>query len=1254
MQTLNIGEITIDITEFAVHETPEYVKERIEKALKEVLHRTPKEKNNILESLLLDVAKLKKEGRGFETNTEGITFNEIDFTELEVEEGNFGSNLEMTGLNNVDFPVLRSKLLEKITNLQVEGSWDSMLNNAEISLLKLLETHSALKEVYLELVKEIETKNDLKILKQELLNAINLNMALSSISGAPIIDNNLKEVLLSDSTLQDLLVLNPGLLELYYTIKGGTALETKTIDLSKLRSKLSDTINEKYLAKDLKDIKKRDEKQDYKYWENVKRLLGDMDVALLDIFKEHQSLFLILETAEFNDFSGLTKSKGFSTVYIAFKSSDLYTIPKSSDVYAHMTTLRKGVGAPVKSIKVDKENQFYTPKIDFVFTVVSYYDDNGKITITKDQKEKVNWIIYNAEGDILRFYLDKGEILTKTFGTPGTYIVEAYGSYPDFKNSKDSDPNKLKSCVVIIIKRPELDKIIFKGRTDEKVRIRPNESLTFEAVADVGDIADVPAITWKLYYKITFDDKYQEKELVSKENTGISITECFKDKGYYKLEACSGEGDNKKVKSIDFSVGGNWVTSITENKGINQIYKNTNGSFQFKVSGYKISPANTEEINSVKWIVYKNGEVCAPPGVTLQYEDEKNKKKPFISKGDSFDFVINEEGEFAIEAYMMKTAKNKKKESSTLKIVNVLYPEVTKAIWTDENKEMKVESGVGAVNNYICGSITHFAKRSIDIEIYDGSTLVYTKKKATITDESGNFMLCLRMDKVLNDVTKIPTCISFKIKGTGYALKNQDKVLSSELQLSKKAAIKRAYFMFGNQELSPYLHAVPYGTCINFVVETTNMVGQKLELELYKAKDPKSYSWSGSSFRDKIVQVNTDGKAIVEFELQTDWANNHETHKYFYVGAESDTWKSYFTSEHDSSMLLAYKEGDVLESGVRIVRIKDDKISDGDGVDYDKIAKKLGIDSNVAKAITKVESSGSGFYEKGGVKIRFEGHQFKKHLKLKGVNIKSLLEKGYDDIIYNYSEINNKKHGLKQYQRALEVNPECAMMATSYGAFQIMGFNYESAGYSSVEEFVKDQKTYNGQVKAFLNYVSTEKVLLQAMKEKDFTKFAKHYNGPDYEVNQYDVKMKKYFKEFSESDFNTNNNISSSFNVTKAVSALNKNKKPKPIGKCAMYVRFALEAGNINTKGHPEAAADYVTFLPKKGFKEAGVTDEKNYSPKKGDIAVFERFQGKKKYHKWGHIQMFNGEKWVSDFEQRDFWAGPDYRESKPNFKIFR
>lgn len=124
-----------------------------------------------------------------------------------------------------------------------------------------------------------------------------------------------------------------------------------------------------------------------------------------------------------------------------------------------------------------------------------------------------------------------------------------------------------------------------------------------------------------------------------------------------------------------------------------------------------------------------------------------------------------------------------------------------------------------------------------------------------------------------------------------------------------------------------------------------------------------------------------------------------------------------------------------------------------------------------------------------------------------------------------------------------------------------------------------------------------------------------------------------------------------SFDLDKAIATLNENALSQSSGYCARYVRFALEAGGINTAGRPGSAKDYDSYLLGKGFK---IVNSSGYTPVKGDIAVFESFTGAKKHHPHGHIQMYNGSQWISDFKQHDFWAGPDYRNYKPSYTILR
>ena len=53
------------------------------------------------------------------------------------------------------------------------------------------------------------------------------------------------------------------------------------------------------------------------------------------------------------------------------------------------------------------------------------------------------------------------------------------------------------------------------------------------------------------------------------------------------------------------------------------------------------------------------------------------------------------------------------------------------------------------------------------------------------------------------------------------------------------------------------------------------------------------------------------------------------------------------------------------------------------------------------------------------------------------------------------------------------------------------------------------------------------------------------------------------------------------WNISKAVAYLTKNAHIKSIGKCAKYVRTAIEAGGLSTNGHPISAYQYIDMFSK-------------------------------------------------------------------------
>jgi len=134
------------------------------------------------------------------------------------------------------------------------------------------------------------------------------------------------------------------------------------------------------------------------------------------------------------------------------------------------------------------------------------------------------------------------------------------------------------------------------------------------------------------------------------------------------------------------------------------------------------------------------------------------------------------------------------------------------------------------------------------------------------------------------------------------------------------------------------------------------------------------------------------------------------------------------------------------------------------------------------------------------------------------------------------------------------------------------------------------------------------------------------------------------------------------WNVAKAVEYLTNNAEPPyGVGRCAMYVREAIEAGFEGVELSREGSGSAKDYGPR--LKRAGFTlvngDPVPYQ--KGDVAVINGFtksaaKGIKKDHSDGHMAMFDGTQWISDFKQKGIkpYPGSDYEKAKPAFVIYR
>ena len=118
------------------------------------------------------------------------------------------------------------------------------------------------------------------------------------------------------------------------------------------------------------------------------------------------------------------------------------------------------------------------------------------------------------------------------------------------------------------------------------------------------------------------------------------------------------------------------------------------------------------------------------------------------------------------------------------------------------------------------------------------------------------------------------------------------------------------------------------------------------------------------------------------------------------------------------------------------------------------------------------------------------------------------------------------------------------------------------------------------------------------------------------------------------------------FSVNAASRYLIENAYEKSHNRCAWHVMCAMNAG-----GQPVPllrACDYEWYFRDFLDTQFYEVQYENYIPEKGDIVVFPKVTN----HSYGHIAMWTGKQWVSDFKQKTFLVAKEYSEQ--DCTIFR
>jgi hypothetical protein len=170
--------------------------------------------------------------------------------------------------------------------------------------------------------------------------------------------------------------------------------------------------------------------------------------------------------------------------------------------------------------------------------------------------------------------------------------------------------------------------------------------------------------------------------------------------------------------------------------------------------------------------------------------------------------------------------------------------------------------------------------------------------------------------------------------------------------------------------------------------------------------------------------------------------------------------------------------------------------------DCKSVADRLGVDPLAVLAVARVES-GSDINA-----FLFEPHVFSR-----------LTNHVYDQMYpeISYPEWNRAKYPKnsiarqQQFEAAVKISPEKAYQSASWGLFQIMGFHYKGLEYVSAIGMATDLKSgVEPNIRAFAKVIEGMG-LVDELRDQDWAKFARVYNGPGYKLNNYDVKISAMF-----------------------------------------------------------------------------------------------------------------------------------------------
>lgn len=158
-------------------------------------------------------------------------------------------------------------------------------------------------------------------------------------------------------------------------------------------------------------------------------------------------------------------------------------------------------------------------------------------------------------------------------------------------------------------------------------------------------------------------------------------------------------------------------------------------------------------------------------------------------------------------------------------------------------------------------------------------------------------------------------------------------------------------------------------------------------------------------------------------------------------------------------------------------------------------------------SVISVETSGCGYFDDRRPQILYERHIFFK-----------LTQGRFPASDINSPDPGGYLGGMKEYDRltsAAALDKNAAVQSASWGIGQILGENFQAAGFSDAQSMVTAMcGSEDAQLLAVSKFLQANG-LDRALRNHDWSGFARGYNGPNYTKYSYDTKLLQNYQKYS-------------------------------------------------------------------------------------------------------------------------------------------